>query len=127
VCRYNPEHRSLVIDHIMGTLLKLPPTGRTLRRYMFPDDDPHAIQVLTAMLMKCIQASVTFQDRLPAEEDPDAVGLYKLNAVDTHSLKAPRFKPGGRTRCMQLLTHSLKAPGFNTCTATPRRSSTRRL
>jgi len=60
-----PEHRSLVVDHILLTLLKLPPTGRSLRRYMFADDDSQSIQVLTAMLMKCVQASVTFPDNVP--------------------------------------------------------------
>lgn len=57
-----PEHRSLIIDHMIGTLRKLPSSGRNLRRYMLPDDDSVSIQSFTGMLMKCIQASVTFED-----------------------------------------------------------------
>jgi cohesin loading factor subunit SCC2 len=73
--KHYPEHRGLVVDHILVTLLKLPAAGRGLRRYMFPDDDAHSIQVLTAMLMKCIQASVTFDDHSEAPGGEDAVAV----------------------------------------------------
>ena len=57
-----PEHRSLILDNLLLSLLKLPSSGRNLRRYMLPEDDSNSIQVLSAMLLKCVQASVTFEE-----------------------------------------------------------------
>ena len=57
-----PEHRGLILDNLLLALLKLPTSGRNLRRYMLPEDDTKSVQVLSAMLMKCVQMSVTFDN-----------------------------------------------------------------
>lgn len=57
-----PEHRSLILDNLLVALLKLPTTGRHLRRYMLPEDDSKSVQALSAMLMQCVQMSVTFEE-----------------------------------------------------------------
>ena len=61
-----PEHRSLILDNLLVALLKLPTTGRHLRRYMLPEDDAKSVQAISAMLMRCVQMSVTFEEE-PSE------------------------------------------------------------
>ena len=57
-----PEHRGLILDNLLVALLKLPTTGRHLRRYMLPEDDAESVQAISAMLMRCVQTSVTFHE-----------------------------------------------------------------
>ena len=67
-----PEHRSIVLDAMLVTLLKLPTTGRGVRRYMLPRDEAGAAtQATTAMLMRCLHACVSFDAR-DEDEDEDA-------------------------------------------------------
>lgn len=70
-----PEHRSLVLDSLLVILLKLPAVGRHLRRYMLPHDDSKSIQVISALLMKSIQSSVTFDGGYSHSANSDALAV----------------------------------------------------
>ena len=52
-----PKHRGCILDRILVTFPKLPGNGRQSRRFMLPHDENLSIQIVTAMLMKCIQGS----------------------------------------------------------------------
>lgn len=56
------EHRAFVIDNILASLNKIPPESRDLRSYNVPGEESTQIQVLIALLMKCLQSSVDFVD-----------------------------------------------------------------
>ena len=56
------EHRAFVIDNILASLNKIPPESRDLRCYNVPGESSTQIQVLIALLMKCLQSSVDFVD-----------------------------------------------------------------
>ena len=70
-----PEHRNLVLDNLLVILLKLPAVGRHLRRYMLPHDDSKSIQVISALLMKSIQSSVTFDGGYSHSANSDALAV----------------------------------------------------
>jgi len=56
------EHRGVVIDSILASLDKVPTASRDLRAYNVPYEQNTQIQVLIALLMKCLQSSVEFVD-----------------------------------------------------------------
>jgi len=56
------EHRGFVIDSILASLHKIPTENRDLRTYIVPYEQSTQIQVLIALLMKCLQSSVEFVD-----------------------------------------------------------------
>ena len=56
------EHRAFVIDSILASLNKIPPESRDLRCYNVPGEESTQVQVLIALLMKCLQSSVDFVD-----------------------------------------------------------------
>ena len=80
-----PEHRSLILDNLLVALLKLPTTGRHLRRYMLPEDDAKSVQAISAMLMQCVQISVTF------EEEPSEIA-GKADSAGSASGYGPAFQ-----------------------------------
>ncbi len=67
--RTQPKLRGVIMDNLMLTLLKMPSSGRGIRRYMLPDDETPCIQMITAVLASCIQSSVTFSAGLAAGGD----------------------------------------------------------
>ena len=69
-----PEHRSLVLDSLLVILLKLPAVGRHLRRYMLPHDDSNPFKS-SALLMKSIQSSVTFDGGYSHSANSDALAV----------------------------------------------------
>ena len=56
------EHRGFVVDNILSSLMKLPTEGRSVRCFNVPGEDSVQIQVLLALLMQCLQATVEFSD-----------------------------------------------------------------
>ena len=59
-----PEHRSFIIDDALATFLKLPASGRRLRRLLLPQDDSISIQVISAVLLRCIESCVALHPNL---------------------------------------------------------------
>ena len=106
-----PEHRSLILDNLLVALLKLPTTGRHLRRYMLPEDDAESVQALSAMLMRCVQTSVTFHE---APSDDAATEGRSWNSTTCSSCArttgtrlylAPKFRAGSGTQAWKSWTH----------------------
>jgi len=64
IFRQYSEHRGVVVDSFIATLIKTPSETRQVRSFNVPGDktNPTQIQVLVALFMKCLQATVEFTD-----------------------------------------------------------------
>jgi hypothetical protein len=58
----HPHHRTVVLDELLNTLLKLPTTGRKLRTFELAEEDNMHIQMITAVLLQCIQGCVSLPE-----------------------------------------------------------------
>ena len=58
------EHRGVVVDSVIATMIKIPSETRQFRSFNVPGDktNPTQIQVLLALFMKCLQGTVEFTD-----------------------------------------------------------------
>eukprot|EP00976_Prorocentrum_cordatum_P116309 1196144-Prorocentrum_minimum.AAC.4 len=60
----HPQHRTVVLDELLNTLLKLPTSGRKLRTFELAEEDNMHIQMITAVLLQCIQGCVSLPEEL---------------------------------------------------------------
>ena len=76
------EHRGFIIDNMLSSLVKLPSESRGTRCFNVPEEDALQIQMLIALLMKCLQATVEFSD---AEEPASDNKTTESGPTDVHA------------------------------------------
>ena len=76
------EHRGFIIDNMLSSLVKLPSESRGTRCFNVPEEDALQIQMLIALLMKCLQATVEFSD---AEEPASDSKTTESGPTDVHA------------------------------------------
>ena len=76
------EHRGFIIDNVLSSLVKLPAESRGNQCFNVPEEDALQIQVLIALLMKCLQATVEFSD---AEEPASDDKTTESGPTDVHA------------------------------------------
>uniref|UniRef100_A0A6B2KW35 Sister chromatid cohesion protein n=1 Tax=Arcella intermedia TaxID=1963864 RepID=A0A6B2KW35_9EUKA len=72
-----PKHRGMILDDLFNDLIKLPTSKRDLRNYQLVDQKK-SIQMVSALLMHCIQCSAGIPKEKDSDNESEGVNSYTV-------------------------------------------------
>jgi hypothetical protein len=91
VFQHYQQHRTMMFDELLTVLLKLPTTGKKLRLFSLAGADSTTVQMVTAVLLQCVQGAVPLQPVAAALADPKAAAAHAAEAFKAAALWTSYF------------------------------------